>query len=121
MLHSIISSNSSNNILVQCAIQLLLMSRVLANCGQTCGCGPPARPMFTNVFVVNKRVHYNNSRINYEHESKVLYKCVDPNDMLIGGDSRVCVSGKWIGAVPKCGPYIDLSLHCLDLMHITGH
>lgn len=89
-----------------------LTSGLNQNCGHYCDCGPPARPPETTVFLTNKKLLFNKSQIYYQSESRVKYKCLDPDNLLIGSDTRTCLSGKWIGSPPKCGKQFPEFMKC---------
>jgi len=91
---------------VKFPLLLLLYNSVTtasSSCGIYCDCGPPARPVGTSITIQNESLSQFNQKINYENDSKIKYKCLDPINQLIGSKTRSCHLGKWLGSVPRCG------------------
>lgn len=83
------------------------------NYNPECDCGSIAKPVRAETFTIkvskNDSLKYEQIDADdgaYEHNSRVWYQCIDPNDYLVGNHSRVCKNGKWIGKVPRCGKYL---------------
>ena len=70
----------------------------------SCHCGEAAIPEWTDLFYGSNNTPYNSNHSQHNsHKSRIVYKCHDKNDLLVGNDIRKCHRGKWLGQIPRCG------------------
>lgn len=76
-----------------------------------CYCGAPAEPEGVDIYYALNDTRYDHNHSDHNiHKSRIVYKCHNRYDLLVGNDMRKCHRGKWLGQVPRCGMHARFHL-----------